>query len=442
MRLLHLITIVLALTAGLSADAKRLPEPGGEVRVQLFGSDLSLFEQAHVTLPLLERSRLGGLATWRSDVIALELGEDTTSWLVRAKLQRTFVLRSIQQCLGSTSSAWPARVLRAASISAEARLSGDAIALTFSKPVGAAHELLSGCWLQSSFALGGPFKQAGPTLLEANKDAMVPGPLLDRVQMVGDAEQAHIREGRGEAPGDGRVIAAAYPDVLLLVQRGEALKQDVLGVAADAEPGLATFYRQFAAGTLVQVYSGGHGMASRGVLPPGLAEPHPLPRVRAAARVEPLALSAEDRYVRSVPVYVNQNDRVARGFEDRLSLFLGSRSIGVSRVAQEAGARDGLSVVRWRPPSRDPGISMLELMGRFPELRVGDGTLLLKLLSDSRAARLEAALEVERAWIDSRRVIPLATLDVWYEVTSGLEGVSVSDEGVPLLDDAFWGGSP
>ena len=183
MRSVYLMSIVLSLVVGAHVEAKRLPEPGGEVRVQLFGSELTLFEQAHVTVPLLERSRRGGLEMWRSDVIALEPGSDGTTWMVRAKLQRAFVLRSIQQCLGRASGAWPARVLRAAGISADARLADDSIALTFSKPVGAAHELLSGCWLQSSFALGGPFKQTGPTLLEASKDAMVSRPLLDRVPL-------------------------------------------------------------------------------------------------------------------------------------------------------------------------------------------------------------------------------------------------------------------
>jgi hypothetical protein len=337
---------------------------------------------------------------------------------------------------------WPARVLAAAGISVKVSMAREEIFLVFSRPVGAVRELLSGCWLQSAFASGGGFRRVQPTVLEASDDGLVPRPLLDRVRLVGDAEQADIRIGRGKAGEMGRVIAAAYPDVLVLIQRGEIAQVDPLGVAAKAKPGLAAFYEQFAAGTLVQFYAGGHGMASRGILPPGIAEPHPLPRVTLEHTVKPLVLSAEVGSETEVSVYVDPGDKVAKGFEDRLSLFLRSRAIAAKRVDTESGLKDGFVVFRWRPQTRDPGISVLELMSRFRELRVNDDGLLLKLLAGARATRLEAALEVERRWIDARRVIPLATLDVWYGVAPGLEGVWVSDEGVPVLDSAYWRGAP
>ncbi|MGE5865350.1 MAG: hypothetical protein ACM32J_09640 [Rhizobacter sp.] len=63
-----------------------------------------------------------------------------------------------------------------------------------------------------------------------------------------------------------------------------------------------------------------------------------------------------------------------------------------------------------------------------------------RLLSPSREERVEAALSVERAWLESNLVVPLLTADRWFAVDPDLRGVVIRADGVPLLDDAWWGG--
>ncbi len=99
-------------------------------------------------------------------------------------------------------------------------------------------------------------------------------------------------------------------------------------------------------------------------------------------------------------------------------------------------------MLRWRPPTEDPAVALLELAGRNPELmsdEAGSGTLDPRLLSMDEGERVEGALAVERQWLEERRVIPLMTAERWFTFDPRLHGVHIRADGVPLLHDAFWG---
>ena len=87
---------------------------------------------------------------------------------------------------------------------------------------------------------------------------------------------------------------------------------------------------------------------------------------------------------------------------------------------------------------------MLDLLARFPALGLGldEGKWLTPLLHADLATRLEAALALERHLMGERRVIPLVMVDVVFDVHPGLKGVSIREDGIPVLWDAWWGSAP
>lgn len=459
------LTLVLALVLSPGvADARLQPSPGGRVTVALPAELLDDTVRAHLYAPLLEpvegeawafqlaHPPLAGLPGWRSDVLsALDEEAGGRVWrLTPQGLTAATLAVALKACFDTSltttaanaGASWPGLVARALDMDIDIDSDGQRVTVRFDRQVGVAPELLSGCLVMTSDGPPtGPFAQMAANLLAARPSGAGGPPLLGVMELRELGGPADIVGGSPQS-GSGSALLAPFPDVVVLVQSQAARAADPFEIAADE--GWTSFHRDLGADLLLAVYWAGRGRAAEDLLPPGVAPARPLAQVPLTTPSGPLALSALPAKAPRLPVHLSASDGLLAGVVERLAVLLRSGGYGVQPVPDEGGTlEDGVALVRWRPKTADPSLALLALAGQRPDVKAATPPAALadpRLLSTSMEERVAAALALERAWLDARVVVPLMTADRWFAVDPSLRGVRVRADGVPLLDDAYWGG--
>jgi hypothetical protein len=95
----------------------------------------------------------------------------------------------------------------------------------------------------------------------------------------------------------------------------------------------------------------------------------------------------------------------------------------------------GYQLLRFRPRSSDPALALLELAALSPDLAKLGGALISAkdLLSLSPSARTLAAINLERYWLSTGKVVPLMTTQHWFATKQRLHGVELGPAGTPSL---------
>jgi hypothetical protein len=450
-----------SLVVGLLAPAalgRQVPAPGGRASVALPAELFEATRRAHVYTPVfepvLERGRaallaqppVAGLDDWRSEVLArVAANADSRVWTLTPRGVTAATLAvALEACLneparGATS--WPSSVLSALELRPAIKSDGSVVTLRFPRSVGVVPELLGGCLLEvPEGGPTGPYTAVASNLLAARASFRGP-PLLGVIELRELGSPADMHAGSPQS-GAGAALLAPFPDVIALVQSEGAREKDPFGFKRDE--GWASFHRGLGADLLLAVYWAGRGRAAEDLLPPGVAPARPLPESRPLTTSSPLVLMSLDGSAPRVPLRFAVDDALIAGVSERLAVLLRSRGYAVDPgTPRGSAADDGVQVLRWRAPTTDPALALLAMAGAHPTILVATPAELLadkRLLSARAEERLAAALLLERHWLTTRVVVPLMTADHWFGVDPGLRGVRVRPDGVPLLDDAYWGG--
>ncbi len=414
-----LLLLILLLPA--PAAARRMPTVGGDVRLALSADLADETARSARSVPLLRppdpddppwlaRSRppLAGTDLRSDRVSALEGEPGGLVW----RLGGEGLQAAVEDCLTGPA-AWPAAALRSAGVTTSVAERPGGLLLRFSTPVGALPELLSGCPIDGPDAFAGDL----PRLERAE------GVGVHRLLFVPPGAPADLLAEGAAAPGRSLVVSA-IDSVVLLIQGEQARADDPLGTGSGAR-GLAAFRDRLRPGLMAEVLAGGRAEAAQGLLPDRLAPRRPPPDDAGAA--------APDRSASSLRLALDRGDgALLQGLAARLTALVDARG---GRVVPEPGAASRL--IQWGPPTRDPALALLALADQQPALR-SEGLTDPRLLDASPARRLEAALDLERLWIDERRAVPLLSARRWIAVHQDLLGVRLRPDGVPLLDRAWW----
>ena len=428
---------VALLVTALPALARRLPASGGEARVALPDGLLEATVAAHTGLPLLEPVPPGSSAAdrlahptlpdlpWRSRVLtALRPEREGATWRLVPRGAPDALAEALGVCLATDRGSWPGDALAAAGVTASVLRDGGDVLLVFDAPFGPTPELLAGCSIPD--APGAPFRREAERLV-AQPDALGGRPLLAAVELRGALATADLAAGSPQRAGGGALVTEA-PDVVLLVLSEPARRADPLGLGEGIERLRALLDPEL----LLAVFWEGRGGAVEGLLPPGLAPSRPLPQEGPGSDQLALRLDALPDDAPRLDVSFEPGDPLVAGVVERLAVVLRSRGWALG------GSEEHAEVLRWRPPTLDPALALLALAGTRPALAEGGLLGGPGLRSSDPDLRLSAALAVERAWIQERRVVPLMTADRWIVVDPDLRGVVLRPDGVPMLLDAWW----
>ena len=452
---------LLVVVAASSSHARRLPAPGGRVSLSLPPDLVGPTTDAHLYAPVLEpapssdarrllaQPALPGFPAWRSAVVKqLSVEQGGKQWRIATTTSVKLVVESLERCLQAEPAArsWPADALRATGASVAVTAAGPDVVVKFGKPVGPLPELLAGCLLRGAQTPpNGPYVLVTPTLLRWQPQPFDVPPLVSFLELRPMGEESDLAASAAQSADAASTVVAPFPDVLLLLQSKDARRGDPLGLK-DAAAGTRGFKASLRADLLLAAYGAGRGTAVDAILPPGIAPARPLPEPQGKERPGPLALTHLPPGAPRVVVRKPDGDALVDGVADRLAVLLRARGAATdARRATTERLEQGVEILRWRPPTTDPALALLALAGRRREL-VADPAVEKalrdpRLLSADAEARLAAALAVERALLDARVVVPLMTAELWFTIDPDLRGVTIRPDGVPLLDDAYWGGS-
>jgi hypothetical protein len=435
--------VVLGLWAQ-AAQASRLPEPGGRADIALPAAMEDAFIRAHVSIPLVVRSVAGD--GWFSESIVSWSSPDAgLTWNLLVKGDAKSLVRDLERCLSvqNASQFWPAALLGAADIEMQLTSKPGMVNVRFTRAFGPLMQLLEGCIVGSirEAPFIGPFAPMGIDALDSNLKSAVSRPLLERIVLARDGYVADLRVGAQAVDASRSVMLAPYPDVIMLLQSEEARQKDPLGLFGKGVDALDHFYRYLRTDVFVSVYAGGRGVAFRALLPPGLMQDRQLDDNDQSASPPPLRLQAKFDPSQVVSLECNPEDVLSYGFCERVAMIVRSKDFLAQTYAPTESIKPELRMVRWRSPSADPGLAMLHLLSRYPELSMGldRDRWVRPLVHLDQAKRVEAALELEQHLMSEYRAIPLVTVDLVLDVNNGLKGVRVREDGVPLLWDAWWG---
>lgn len=453
-----LVALALALAWPSSSSARRQPTPGGKMTVALPPELVEPTLQAHTHAPLVQplaapdaasllaHPPLEGAPGWSSSVLADLTAEDEHRvWrLVPKPGMARAVAGSVERCLLAEDidpPPWPSAVLRAVGVRPVVKSAGNDVLLAFERSVGPVPELLAGCLVYADGAgPTGAYAEVAPAVLAGRQGSPGGPPLIDVVELRPLGGHADLIAGSPTGPSSNTFLAP-IPDVVLLLQSARARAQDPFGLAG--EGGTAGFRSGLGAELLLAVYWEGLGRPAEGVLPPRIAPARPLPRTSPVDLPSPLALLPLPDKAPRLSIRVPPADVLLDGIRDRLAVLLRARGLGI-RVLPDDGRPlvEGTELLRWRPDTTDPALALLSLAGSRPALKAALPEERLKdprLLSVSFEERLEGALALERAWIEARAIVPLMTAERWFAVHPALRSVKIRPDGVPLLDDAYWG---
>lgn len=434
------------------ADARRVPSVGGKVVVSVPESILEATVEAHIYVPMIERVRersardrlahpsLPGLPGWRSTVLVdVVASPDQKEWILTAPGPAGGMGASLTSCftIGGRGR-WPGVVLKAAGVDLDVSVVRETVTLSFSEPVGAVPELLEGCMLRGAT---GQYSRTGRLQLDARDGHVLGPPPMRRIEFRPLGQPADLIADPPLTPGVGTLLAP-FPDVLLLLQPKKLREKDPLELTSD-EAALRSFRTELRADLLVNIFWSGRGGPALGILPPGLAPARPLPEPTVPGRPLPLTLNNLSSAAERISIVRDGDDILADGVVERIAVLLRTRGFGTQPVAPGVSSSgSALRVLRWRPPTADPALALLVLAGTYPEIVGADTLDSGKLLDDDADARVQAAMTLERQWIEQRAVVPLLVSERWFGFNADLRSVRVRPDGVPLLDQAFWGGQP
>jgi hypothetical protein len=446
------VALLAATLVATDAGARRVPSAGGKVVVSVPEDLIEAAAEAHIYVPMIERVHprsvrdalahpaLPGLPGWRSTVLVDAVASpDKSEWILTAPGPAGGMGASLGSCFATDGRGrWPGVVLRAAGIDIDVSVVRDTVTLRFSKPVGAVPELLEGCMLRGAT---GQYSRTGRLQLDARDGHVLGPPSMRRIELRPPGQPADLVADPPLTPGVGTLLAP-FPDVLLLLQPKNLREKDPLDLTSD-EGALPSFRTELRADLLVNIFWAGRGGPALGILPPGLAPARPLPEPTAPGRPLPLTLNTLSSAAERISIVRDGDDILADGVVERIAVLLRTRGFGTQPLAPGVStAGDALRVLRWRPPTSDPALALLVLVGTYPE--IADAVTLdgVKLLSDDADARLQVAMTLERELIAGRAAVPLLVAERWFGFNADLRGVRVRPDGVPLLDQAFWGGNP
>jgi hypothetical protein len=426
--------LVAAMAVGVPAHARRLPGEGGTATLAVPEALREATVEAHTTVPLLERIPAGtraaerlahpslpGRPSWRSSVLTdLQASDDFSSWTLQAGAPADVITSALSRCLGP--SWWAGRALSAAGVIPTVSVGRNGIIIHFETGVGPVPELLADCPVER---LPGPWRPGDEGRLATRADGQG---LLEQIVVVDALADADVAEGDPSRP-TGASLTAQAPDVLLLLQDQEVREADPFGLLGAA----GHLRTRLDPDLLLEVFWGGRGAPTSGLLPPGLAPSRPRPRPTSDEAPE-LRIGPPVPGAPTLALAHDPSDVLVAGTWERLDVILRSRGWAL----HEDRASGDAQVLRWRPPSLDPALALLALAGDHPrflqDLRLADPAL----LDPDPDRRFAAVTQVELAWIDEGRVLPLMTAERWITIHPDLRGVRLRPDGVPLLHDAYW----
>ena len=428
---------LLLLVCPKTAEPRRLPAPGGEVRVHLGELDGGDLTESLTSSPLIEPPQRAlspaAAAAWptldghyRSRFISgSESLEGGARWTLTPQREAEALTEAVSQCLSPGSTLWPGRALAAARIQADVHTRDGRTEVTFNKEVGDLPLILSGCPAGT-----GAFSPSSPGIWTAQKDAPGGRPLLGRVLLVSDPLEADLLPAANSVGGE--LLVAEWPDVWILLQDSRVRAEDPWKLE-DGPESRIRFQRDLAPDLILAVRRGGRGSPTQSLLPPGVApdsgsRPH-LPQMSSTSlTLQPLPPGAP-----GIRIHHKPDDRLAHDLRQRLALLLRARGW---RVETNDASTPTARIVRWRPPVADPALAVLLLADEFG-LALPDH-ITPRLFSSDRALRTATALTIERAWMDSRLATPLLTATRALAINPRLQGVRLRGDGLPVLDDAWW----
>jgi hypothetical protein len=438
--------------------ARRAPGPGGTATIAVPAELVPAVVEAHLHAPLVvpmnsdepttERPPLPG-AEGAASLVLQKVSVDGSGR--RWRLSSTApgpVAASVERCLaGRAAGGFAAAALRAVDGRAEVVVDGDDVVVTVFPPVFVLPALLSYCpFVGAQGAPTGAFSQAAPGRLAWRSGSFEPAPLLGAVEIRGtgggnDTADVAAMAGAGGDEG-GATLLAPWSDVVLLVQDEAARTADPFGLA-DPRSGRRAFIAALRPDLLAAAWAAGRGGPTDALLPPGVAPARPLPAIAGGGDRPPLTLTPLASSAPRLPLFARTSDAITDGVAERLAVVLRARGIGLD-VQRALPSTATSELVRWRPPARDAALALLAFLGERPGLLRQPAVVRAldagALLAADPATRLRAALALERALLEQRFVVPLLVVDRWLTVDPDLRGVGIRDDGVPLLEGAWWGG--
>jgi hypothetical protein len=453
------VSIAVAALFASAVIARRAPGPGGTAAVAVPPELVPAVVEAHLYAPLLvpasrdpavaDRPALPGAPGFASTVLTkIAVDGAGARWTLSSTAPAASVADSVQRCLdGRVASGFAAGVLRAAGVHARVEVAGNDVVVVVDRAVFVLPALLSYCPLVGSGgAATGAYAEAAAGRLSWRSGSFDPPPLLGAVDVRGTAapgDKADVVAMATSADNEGgATLLAPWSDVVLLVQGTQARDADPFGLN-DPRAGVRAFRGGLRADLLAAAWAAGRGGPTEALLPPGVAPARPLPAAATGAERTPLALVPVPADAPRVKLAVRTSDALTDGVAERLAVLLRARG-ALLDVHQGDGDASTCELVRWHPPTRDAALALLAFLGERPDLleapAVGKALDTSALLSADAAKRLGAALALERALLDSRLVVPLLVVDRWLTVDPDLRGVVLREDGVPLLDGAWWGG--
>ena len=454
-----LLLLVVLAAVGVDAEARRAPGPGGGVVVSVSTELMPAVIEAHVFAPLLvprdsaalEAPPLAGAPDHASSVLA-KVAHDSSGrrWRLEALAPAIDVATAVSRCLqGRAERGFAADALRAAGVIAEVSVQGNDVVIAFSKAVFVVPELLAFCPLRpASNAPTGPYALSGPGRLSWRSGSYEAPPLLGAIELrspvTSGADRADVIVAPTADPrnGAGATLLGPWPDVIALVQSPRTRSDDPFGLSDD-NAGTLAFRQALRADLLAAAWSSGRGGPTQALLPPGVAPARPLPPAEGVSST-PLSLAPVPKDAPRLPLTMIDADLLTDAVGERLAVLLRGRGWLLELRRASSAIAEGAELVRWRPPTRDAALSLLSFVGEREGLLADDNVK--RALADPRllvaddAARLAAALALERALLDSRLVVPLIVVERAMLVDPDLRGVVIRGDGVPIFDGAWWGG--
>jgi hypothetical protein len=440
--------------------ARRAPAPGGTAIVAVPPEETATLVEAHLYAPLLvplpreaaatHPQPLPGAPGFASNVLTrVDVDPAGLRWTLSTVAPRPGVAASVQRCLaGRGAAGFAAWVLIAGGVSARVEVASDNVVVVFNRPLFVLPLLLANCPLVGNQeAATGAYVQTVPLHLSWRAGEFDPPPLLSAVdvrQVTSPNDKADIvaRFSTGGEDG-GATLLSPWSDVVVLVQSESAATRDAFGLK-EPRAGLRSFRSGLRADVLAAAWASGRGGPTDALLPPGVAPARPLPSIGGSVDRAPLTLTSLPPDAPRVKIALGRSEPLMVGVAERLAVLLRARGalLELQRGTPEESESE---LVRWHPPTRDAALALLSFLGERPALlrsptvqRVLD---IQALLSSDAAMRLGAALALERALLDSRLVVPLLAVDRWWSVDPDLRGVVLREDGVPMLDGAWWGGA-
>ena len=295
----------------------------------------------------------------------------------------------------------------------------------------------------------GPFAGVDGNALVANSYYDGPGPLVERVEFVGDAESPALMLELGQAePAD----VVTVDDRQLRELKEPAFKLGRLAewdrvYALWSNPGARWLndptLRRWLAGRIDREAMLEYLFAGQGEPAFGLLEPGPDHPAWAAVTERPLAPNSVPR----LELQFDGDDPHARRLARRLrgelqgqgiELTLDPRPLPALHEAIAAG-REQMVLLAHRPPSSDPVLALFQSFRRLGR-GAAEARLVLEqatLMADP-GSRRRAAEYAEQTLMIEARLVPLVRVHAWLALAPGLTAVASGPNGTLDLTQARW----